>query len=245
MAISDRVRKALWANSGNRCAMCRRELVVLGEQDGHSIVGQECHIVSSRPTGPRFGEDVPGGDIDAFDNLILLCGGDHTLIDQAVLEYPVKRLCEMKAAHEAWWKATLAKNSEPVRRRRGAIPILTEIANARELLSILADAEESSLDSEDPADERELAEVGGFLQDLRDYGDIWDDLEPAARMRATFDLGRELKDLRDCGWRVFGALAHGTLSGGHGSLTNWNSAYVFVVRKDSPQIVQFSRPDGD
>lgn len=241
MAITDHVRKVLWANSGNRCAMCRRELVVLGEQDGHSIVGQECHIVSSRPAGPRFGEDVPGGDLDGHDNLILLCASDHTLIDQAVLEYPVERLCQMKAAHEAWWKVTLnARTRAPVEVRHGAVPILVEVTNARELLSIVVGAKDSSLESEDPADEEELLEVSGFLQNLHDYGDIWDDLEPASRMRATFDLGRELEAIRASGWRVFGALAHGTISGGDGPPSSWDSAYVRLARQGSPSIMDLT-----
>jgi hypothetical protein len=252
LAVTDRVRKVLWANSGNRCALCRRELVVLGEQDGHSIVGQECHIVSSRPAGPRFGEDVPGGDLDGYDNLMLLCGSDHTLVDQAVLEYPVERLCQMKAFHEAWWKATLsARTRAPVKVRRGAVPILLEVTDARDLLSIVVGAEESSLESEDPADEEEVSQVSSLLQNLHDCALIWDDLEPAGRIRATFDLGRELDAVRASGWRVFGALAHGTISGGDGPPSSWDTAYVRLARQASQSIMDLTSPppakpsDGD
>ncbi|HWP60610.1 MAG TPA: hypothetical protein VNL14_22135 [Candidatus Acidoferrales bacterium] len=55
MAITDKTRKILWGRSGNRCAMCRRELVVEATPtDDESVVGDECHIVSGKGQGPRY-----------------------------------------------------------------------------------------------------------------------------------------------------------------------------------------------
>ena len=48
MAINDKTRKVLWGRSGNRCAICRRELVLDATTvDDVSVVGEECHIVSA------------------------------------------------------------------------------------------------------------------------------------------------------------------------------------------------------
>jgi hypothetical protein len=50
MGISDRTRKILWGRSGNRCALCRRELVEEGTAvDAESVVGDECHIIGEKP----------------------------------------------------------------------------------------------------------------------------------------------------------------------------------------------------
>ncbi len=47
MAISDKTRKRLWANSGGLCAICKTRLLKeLKPEDKHSIVGDECHIVA-------------------------------------------------------------------------------------------------------------------------------------------------------------------------------------------------------
>lgn len=54
MSIYGKARKMLWGLSGSRCALCKRELVVEATSlDNDSIVGEECHIVSGQPAGPR------------------------------------------------------------------------------------------------------------------------------------------------------------------------------------------------
>ena len=54
MDISDKIRKILWARPGNRCAICKQELVI-GEtpNDSDSVVGDECHIAAENKGGPR------------------------------------------------------------------------------------------------------------------------------------------------------------------------------------------------
>lgn len=52
MCITDKTRKTLWVKSGNRCLLCRIELVQ--ETDGvteNLIIGEECHIVSGKAKG--------------------------------------------------------------------------------------------------------------------------------------------------------------------------------------------------
>ena len=47
MALSGKTRKVLWGRSGNRRAICRREIVLdATPSDDASVVGDECHIVS-------------------------------------------------------------------------------------------------------------------------------------------------------------------------------------------------------
>jgi predicted restriction endonuclease len=82
MAITDKNRKILWARSGNRCAICRISLVVEQTvQDSESVVGEECHIVSSSPNGPRHDAAFTTEQSDAIDNFILLCATHHKMID--------------------------------------------------------------------------------------------------------------------------------------------------------------------
>ena len=102
MAITDRTRKLLWARSGNRCAICRTFLVIDGAREGEAaLVGEECHIVSQSPLGPRGGSERPD-DIDGCYNLILLCATHHTMVDNLPEEYTADRLRTIKKAHENW-----------------------------------------------------------------------------------------------------------------------------------------------
>ena len=101
MAISDLTRKIIWARSGNRCAMCNTELVLEKDPSNneHLNLGEECHIISKKPNGPRY-QLIEFFDYDNPDNLLLLCGTHHTTIDNQIDKYPVDKLKQIKSDHE-------------------------------------------------------------------------------------------------------------------------------------------------
>lgn len=106
MSISDRDRKILWARAGNRCSICRSELVQRsGDPTASVLIGEECHIVSARPGGPR--SQATADNLDGYQNLILLCPSDHSRVDQLVDEYPEEELRRIKSSHENWVAAAL------------------------------------------------------------------------------------------------------------------------------------------
>ncbi|GAI05870.1 unnamed protein product [marine sediment metagenome] len=81
MTINNRTRKLLWGYSGNRCAYCKRELIMdATTQDDDSVVGDECHIVSDRPNGPRHNPEFLIDEIDSYSNLILKIIFFHLLV---------------------------------------------------------------------------------------------------------------------------------------------------------------------
>lgn len=105
--ISDYTRKVLWGRSGNRCAMCRNELVMRATvSDRESIVGEECHIRARSSAGPRGG-GASADEIDEYNNLLLLCRDHHKNVDDQRETYTITRLREIKAAHEEWVQNSL------------------------------------------------------------------------------------------------------------------------------------------
>jgi hypothetical protein len=68
-----------------------------------TIVAEICHIHAQKPEGPRFNPSLALEEIHGFENLILMCGVHHKVIDtpENVSTYTVARLLEFKAAHEA------------------------------------------------------------------------------------------------------------------------------------------------
>jgi hypothetical protein len=101
MAITDKTRKLLWANSGNRCAICSRPLTHAQQGgDPAAVIGDECHIISSAPNGPRY-DPFFKDDPDTYENLLLLCSADHRLVDAQVGTYSVEKLKQLKANHES------------------------------------------------------------------------------------------------------------------------------------------------
>ncbi len=240
MSISDRDRKILWARAGNRCSICRCELVHRsGESDANALIGEECHIRSPRAAGPRgLAVPDPSRNLGAYDNLILLCPSDHSRIDQLLDEYSEERLRSVKAAHESWVSAALAAHEgRPVILSRAQPRALAELVDADALISVVANAHESSYSHQELVSEAEVDTVAELLQAIHDYAEIWEDLEPGARVRATFELGRMLGDVQRDGWRVFGVRTRGTLGAANGEASPWYTAYLRVVRSNSTEII--------
>jgi hypothetical protein len=102
--IPPRVKEKLWRMSAGRCEYegCNKPLwldtVTKSEINGANIA----HIVSDKPDGPR-GDPVLSAQLkDDINNLMLMCGDHHRLIDhEDVTGHPVDRLQRMKATHEA------------------------------------------------------------------------------------------------------------------------------------------------
>jgi hypothetical protein len=90
--------KRLFGQSGNRCAFSRCTAPVV---DGATVVGEVCHIKGTRPGSARYDDHQSAVERHAFDNLILMCGRHHTVIDDDEEAYTVERLVKMKAEHES------------------------------------------------------------------------------------------------------------------------------------------------
>jgi hypothetical protein len=94
--------KPLFARSSNRCAFSRcAEAIVQGE----TIVGEICHIKAANSEGPRYDPRQSAAERHGYDNLILMCGTHHTVIDADEEAYTVEHLTKLKVTHES--RATL------------------------------------------------------------------------------------------------------------------------------------------
>lgn len=90
--------KRLFAVSNNQCAYPGCE-VPLVENSG-IVTGEIAHIKASNEKGPRYDKSQSEEERHGFNNLILLCGRHHTIIDADVNEYPVEKLLKIKKLHE-------------------------------------------------------------------------------------------------------------------------------------------------
>lgn len=110
--VKDSVRKMLYANSGNVCAMygCGTKLV----SDNTANIAEICHIEAVNENGARYNNNLTDEYVNSYENLILLCPGCHKIIDdKANAElYTVEYLKRMKQIHED--KVREALMQEPV-----------------------------------------------------------------------------------------------------------------------------------
>jgi 5-methylcytosine-specific restriction endonuclease McrA len=183
MAVLDRDRKMLWGRAGNRCAMCKRELVLPETtDDAAAVIGDEAHIVARSRGGARF-RPLDAHDVDAYDNLILLCKVDHKRVDDQSTTYSEKQLRDAKRSHEAWVKSALepatAVAPVRVRRREGAPePLLHHLATGTQVWEVIVGAQAWVFDF---VDDHGLGDhvtdvVEEFVDQVRDYAEISSDV---------------------------------------------------------------------
>lgn len=244
MAISDKTRKILWGRSGNRCAICRQQLVVDETSlDAESIVGDECHVNSGAPNGPRFNAAVDPNGIDDLANLLLLCRVHHKMVDDQFETYTTELLQSIKENHERWVESKLKETEchSPVRVRRfkNEIPaLLKTIESGYELFNLASGCHGSYQNHSDDLSDDEVEIVGGFLQSLKDWVDIASDLEPIDKVRAAKSLADELIELKRRGFLVFAAQEKQRLEGGIGGPSDFIVLHVSVVRENDNNIVR-------
>lgn len=246
MAISDKTRKLLWGRSGNRCAICRLELSIDATLiDDASLVGEECHIASGQPAGPRHDTTLPKDETDSYDNLILLCRVHHKLVDDQHETYSTPLLHQIKTNHEKWVKEKLANTSQLPRVRlkrvkENALPYLTRLTSGRDVLNLVDGTSMFQYDHDELTSAEEVELVGGFIQVAKDWGELGPDLEPIQKVRAGLELTNSIREIEEAGFYVFGGKEIHRLEAGNEPPVTWPIALLSVRRKTSDMIVSLS-----
>ena len=210
-----------------------------------SIIGDECHIVSAAPGGPRSDSAFPHGSLDDYSNLLLLCKVHHKLVDDQDAEFPVSSLMELKKKHEEWVSDKLDASgfhdeSRTGRQAREHAPsFLSRIRSGREVLALVTNACAYATYYDDLRTEVEEELVAGFVQDAQDWGEL--ELESVRdRMRAARSLDEHLGDLEEARFWVFGGRELQIAEGKSGPY-DWPVAHVRVLRSSNPEIVRSAR----
>lgn len=101
--IPDAVTNRLFALSGNECAFpnCTNKLTMHEGDERPVTVGERAHLAGVGRQGPRSEAAGQLADIDAVENLILLCHECHKRVDENPRTYSVEVLAKYKLDHEA------------------------------------------------------------------------------------------------------------------------------------------------
>jgi hypothetical protein len=242
MPLSDRDRKILWGRSGQRCAICNRELVVgRTSHDREAVVGDEAHIVSPVPGGPRF-RPLEGVDPDGYANRILLCKVDHKRVDDQPGEYPEDTLLKIKREHEEWVAKQLGGDVQllPIRLRFTSPEptFLKQLHSGSDVWNVFDGADSYLFPALDEgegfsSDECDLGDA--FLDEARDSAEISDEIADygLSHVRGVKRaLGEHVSSLNGIGLAVFGGRRQLRLTGGRGSPIGWWEAILIIRRKE-------------
>ena len=237
MSITNKTRKTLWAKSGNRCLLCRIELVQ--ETDGvteNLIIGEECHIVSKKGKGPR-GKIEFSGDYDSYDNLVLLCANDHKRVDELTDIYTVDRLLLFKEVHETWVRTTLERDAIAFANDKNNIKSLPRITSGKQLVDIINGIHVFDFNYDELRAEDEANKVGGLFDELEDYINIISDIGSTEVAKLGIRFNDEIEKVQKKGFMLFGMRQKIKLRHNEEELGFFDKAFIVIVRNDNPCIV--------
>jgi hypothetical protein len=233
VSITDKTRKMLWGLSGNRCAVCRQELVHPDDRTGeHAVIGDEHHIHPQRDSGS-----------DEYRNLILLCPNHHRLVESRPTEYPQQQLRELKRRHEAWVRQRLAPDIPKEGERplsASGTPVLPRIKSGKQLAAVFFGVDLNSFDEDEPLTPEERDSVAGLFSLLEEWDFIYDEMPYADRMSVAGYLEDQIQTLEAMDLWVFAGRVteHMAIPYGNNQRLedDWAVAYVHVRRKENPNI---------
>lgn len=239
MSISTRDRKLLWIRAGGVCTICKSQLAEEAKGGDRDVVlGEEAHIVSEQPNGPRY-RPMPIKEVDAYANLLLLCPIHHKIVDEQVTYYTEQCLHDLKREHEQWVKEKISpaipaikihdpEESKPV--------MLQRIDTGKALMNAVAHTLAAHHDHPEPQSLEEAELIGEFFQNISDCIDIWGNLEPSGRIRAEFSISEDIARLRDAGLVVYAGAKNQVIEGGVKAPAPWPVAYIDIRRSDDESI---------
>ena len=116
--------------------------------------------------------------------------------------------------------------------------LLVRIRTGRDLFKIAGGAEQFGLDHGE-LDNEMVDLVASFLQDLKDYAEIWKYVEPGDRVRVLHQFTSRIEEIEGVGLNVF-AMRHPYPYKIAGRTRQVDTATVYVVKSTDPGIVSLA-----
>lgn len=111
---------------------------------------------------------------------------------------------------------------------------LLRIRTGQELAALIRGSHLSRYYNDTPNSE-EVDLISGFLQEVQDWGDIWNDLGPGEQVRTELRLGELIEELETSGWTVFGR-KEVRRSKFAGIVDNWVWTNMAVLRGEAKRV---------
>ena len=203
MSISSKTRKALWARSGNRCAICKIELIEKGSDSKIKLnTGEECHIISRQRKGPRH-KKLEKDIYDDYDNLLLLCRNHHKEIDENIVKYTVDKLNNIKNNHEKWIQSKLNHLQSS---KLPKVYSLFKITSGTKLFSLIDGIHATSFNNDEVSNAEEALLIGEFYDYVHEIIEhiSLDSSNNTEKLQYQIKLDKEINNFESNGFLLFG-----------------------------------------
>jgi len=239
MAISDKTRKFLWGKSGNRCAICKTELVTKKDNSAEFNIGEECHIISSKTNGPRYIDGLI--DYNQYENLLLLCRNHHKEIDELVDTYNEEVLRYLKTNHENWVKTTLKNAAEEISGNEKPL-FLAQVTSGKDLYNIINGVYGYNTDYDESDIKSEMDFIAYVLETIRDYGDLTGMSDPDP-VNMAYEFRQLLEQIDKRGYMLFADRGNQPMFPGNPKSEDWTVATLILKKKENPEIIKVDLSD--
>jgi transcriptional regulator with XRE-family HTH domain len=129
------------------------------------------------------------------------------------------------------------------KKKEPSIIFLTKVSTGQELCDLVIGVHGCNFANDELQSEQEINLVGGFLQEVEDWGDIWNDVDHQYRLRTIFHFTESIQELEAQGLWVFAGrstrkvrLRNQRLE--KDEVLNWTFGFVYVLRSNNPKIVK-------
>jgi len=117
--------------------------------------------------------------------------------------------------------------------------LLPRLSSGRDLARTMMNNELFHFEYEPLQDNQQADLIGGFIQEIKDCSDMWNDFEEIDRARAEVAFNERIQELDTHGFWVFGITRKEKLrfqSEEEPSL--WNVGHLFIVQKNNPSLLK-------
>ena len=127
--------------------------------------------------------------INSYENLMLLCRVDHKMVDDRHSTFTAEILRQIKNNHEISIAEKLSDEHKvkPVRiRKLKNIPeFLFRVTTGKQLLNLISGTYGFYMDHDEVSTEEEVNLIGFFFQEIQDWLDFIDEMEPLDRVKGA------------------------------------------------------------
>ena len=178
---------------------------------------------------------------------MLFCRVHHKMVDDQSSTFTAEILRQIKINHEISVAEKLSGKQKPkpvrLRRIKKNIPdFLVRVTTGKQLVDLISGTYAFSMDHDELSTEEEANLIGGIFQELRDWMDIIDEMEPIDRVKGAYSLTQLIQEIEQNGFFVFGCREVQILEGGvSDEPSNWPVALVRILRNDNNEIIPVPR----
>ncbi len=129
------------------------------------------------------------------------------------------------------------EENKSTRNETKASHFLVRIEEGSQLFNLLGNIHGYQFYNDEAKDRPDTELIARFIQDMKDWGECWDEVEPADRIVTAREYTDRIQELEEKGLWVFAARAKRKMQDHNGPF-HFNILVVYILKSDNPEIIK-------